>query len=100
MLQSSVEQMVHSLLMHVLAWAHKHNVPVEAGAWEQAVTSAREPVIPAAVTAKTRALIELMNGIQHPTVVVWGARTLEHLCMNALSLSAGRPVLRLGELQF
>ena len=87
-LQSSAEQMLHSMLIRVLRWAQQHNVPVDAGAWKQAVTAAGESILPALLTVKTNALLELINGIQHPTVVVWGTSTPEHPCMNALSSSA------------
>ena len=77
--------MLHTLLLRVLTWAQRHNVQVEAGAWEEAVAAVHEPVIPANMPLTLHALFELMDGILEPTVVAWGACTREHLGMNALS---------------
>ena len=76
--------MLQDLLKRVLTWAQWHNIPVEADVWQQAVTAWGQPVTRDSWIDKTNALQELLDGIKHPTVILWGARTPEHMSMHAL----------------
>ncbi|KAK9813572.1 hypothetical protein WJX73_007936 [Symbiochloris irregularis] len=68
---TSLEAIINKLLGHILDWAQQFNVPVEASKWQNAVHAFYTPGLVSAYSAPHPALVELLNGIQHPTIVLW-----------------------------